>query len=139
MKTNFQVLHEPFNIHTHVKHFHYYCEVIIHRDGKIEYAVPSHEIKLFEIYARIHNISIDTAMRLLSQQNDPTEFAMHDTGCIYVWYDHLYNATNLTDEQHEALKMLLQHKCIDDKCLEDIQVYSPYYSAYELHKAACHI
>ena len=139
MRDRLQILKEPFDIHTHAENFICYCEVIVHPNGNIEYAVPSHERKLVEIYARVHNISVDDAMEILQRQDDPTEFAMHDTGCIYVWYDHLYNATNLTDKQHDALKMLLKEGCVSDGCLSDIQIYSPYYSAYELRKASSHI
>lgn len=47
-----EVLNSPFQINLHKSTFTNYLEVIIHLDGKIVYAVPSHQMKLFIIYSR---------------------------------------------------------------------------------------
>ena len=45
-----QVLQQPFDIETHKATFTNYLEVVILEDGTIEYAVPSHQEKLKQIY-----------------------------------------------------------------------------------------
>ena len=39
-----------FDYKTHKENFFYYLEVVILEDGKIVYAVPSHQEKLIELY-----------------------------------------------------------------------------------------
>ena len=39
----YEILHRPFDIETHKKHFIHYLEVMLAPDGSIHYAVPSHQ------------------------------------------------------------------------------------------------
>lgn len=136
MKDNLDVLHSAFDIDTHMKTFSYYCEVIIHPDGKIEYAVPSHERKLIAIYAKKHNISMEEAMDICREKKtDYIDYLMHDTGCMFVYYAHLYNCTNMTKAQHKALSMLITRKAVADSCLNDIRTFKPYHSSWEMIEA----
>lgn len=48
---NSQILYKPFDINTHKANFINYLEIIITKDGKIVYAIPSHANKLECIYA----------------------------------------------------------------------------------------
>lgn len=131
-----ELLYKPFNAEMHKDNFICYCEVIIHKDGLIEYAVPSHQEKLIQIYADKHLMSRDNAMDFLrQQQEDPIDLMMCDTGCIYIWYDHMHNATNLTDAQMHALTLLLNNTCICDAVLNDMQDYGSFGNAIELRKA----
>lgn len=41
-----------FDYKTHRENFTAYLEVIIFKDGHIEYAVPSHQMKLIDIYCK---------------------------------------------------------------------------------------
>lgn len=50
--TQNKILHSDFDIATHKKYFINYLEVVILEDGKVEYAVPSHQEKLVSIAAK---------------------------------------------------------------------------------------
>ena len=99
-----KVLHSEFDVKTHVDTFHYYCEVVIWPDGKIEYAVPSHTEKLLQIYCEIHGLTREEAIEDLRTKvwND-CDYVMKETGIIEVWYDYLHNETAPTDAQLKAL------------------------------------
>ena len=106
-----RVLHSPFDVETHKKTFVNYLEVIIRNDGTIEYAVPSHMIKLqkiygktmdevFEEYQHLHeNEPADVAMLL-----DPMDWLCKKTGCISVWNTGYAGIIN--DAQRKTLQML---------------------------------
>lgn len=42
-KTEDEILHEPFDIETHKRTFVNYLELVIDKDGKAMYAIPSHQ------------------------------------------------------------------------------------------------
>ena len=42
-------LYSDFDLAKHIKAYPFYTEVIIHYNGKVEYAVPSHQEKLIQI------------------------------------------------------------------------------------------
>lgn len=106
-----RVLHAPFDVETHKKTFINYLEVIIRNDGTIEYAVPSHMIKLQRIYGKTmdevfeeyqhqhENEPYDVAMLL-----DPVEWLCKKTGCISVW--ECGYAGIINDTQRKTLQML---------------------------------
>ena len=127
------LFYKPFDCQTHSDNFFYYCEVVIYPDGLIEYAVPSHERKLIAVFAKQKGMSLEEAIEFCRNFGiDYFEYLMHETGICFVWYDHLYNGTNLTKEQNKAISKLLLYKCISDECLTNIQNYEPFYSKYEL-------
>ena len=106
-----RVLHSPFDVETHKKTFINYLEVIIRNDGTIEYAVPSHMIKLQQIYGKTmdevfeeyhhqyRNEPADVAMLL-----DPIEWLCKKTECISVWESGYTGIIN--DAQRKSLQLL---------------------------------
>ena len=108
--TDQDVLHSPFNIETHKKTFIDYLEVIIRKDGTVEYAVPSHMYKLMSIFA-----GDDYDVSTISNQflNDasgltPIEWLCKKTGCISVWTNGFEGTAN--KKQIEVLKQLAAEK-----------------------------
>jgi hypothetical protein len=106
-----RVLHSPFDVETHKKTFINYLEVIIRKDGTIEYAVPSHMIKLQRIYGKTmdevfeeyqhqhENEPYDVAVLL-----DPVEWLCKKTECISVWESGYTGIIN--DAQRKSLQLL---------------------------------
>lgn len=101
-----RVLHSPFDVETHKKTFINYLEVIIHPDGTIEYAVPSHMIKLTEIYGKTSEEMFEDyyASGNVGAILDPVEWICKQTGCISVWTDGYAGHANAV--QKRALLML---------------------------------
>lgn len=145
VKNNTELLYKPFNLQNHKDNFSYYCEVVIHPNGKIEYAVPSHERKLLKVYAKQNHLTEDQAFdKAVEWGADYIDRLMHETGCVFIWYGSLYNGTNLTKKQVKAINNLIKTGCISDKCLNDIIDYSPFNTRYERlidarkHAGICH-
>lgn len=119
-----RVLESPFNAELHAKTFLCYCEVIIWPDGKIEYAIPSHNEIILKAYAQAHGLTREEAIEeaRLRYGYDAMFQIMKELGIIEVWYDNMHNETPLTDAQYEALAMLLKHGCISAKCFDSYSV-----------------
>ena len=97
------LFHQPFNIKKHAANFDNYCEVIIWPDGKIEYAVPSHQQKLIACYAQMEGISTEEAHQQCLDDYALYNTLMKKTGICQIWYDHIYNEVPLTDAQMQAI------------------------------------
>lgn len=65
--------------HTHIC----YCEAIIYPDGKITYAVPSHQQALM----RISGKTMEELWEIMPHSASPNDWLMDYTKCIAVWYD----------------------------------------------------
>lgn len=119
-----KILHSPFDVETHKQNFINYCEVIIWPDGKIEYAVPSHNEALIKAYAKQHGLSRDEAVEEARLRFGfyAIDSIMKETGIIEVWYDYLHNETPLTENQRSSLSMLLENDCISDACFNSYKV-----------------
>lgn len=108
----YEVLHSPFDINTHLKTFIGYLEIIIRSDGTIEYAVPSHMKKLAEIYGK----PLDDIFEEYFESKaglDPTEWLCAKTECIAVWYDGYTGKPN--PKQRRALLALKENKAYGGK------------------------
>ena len=99
----YEVLHKPFNVDVHKKTFINYLEVIIKPDGTIEYAVPSHMMKLTEIYGKSSTEMFDDYY-MTDMMIDPVTWICRQTGCISVWNDGYTGTANAA--QKRALLML---------------------------------
>lgn len=98
-----RILHQPFDADVHVENFINYLEVIIRNDGTIEYAVPSHVMKLREIYGKTAEQIFDEFMES-GCVLDPAEYLCQKTGCISVWNSGYVGHAN--DKQLESLRLL---------------------------------
>ena len=101
-----RVLHSPFDVEIHKKTFVNYLEVIIRSDGIIEYAVPSHMMKLTEIYGKTSNEMFEDFYKS-NGMADPVEWICDQTGCISVWNNGYAGKAN--QNQKRALLMLKSH------------------------------
>lgn len=98
-----EVLHAPFNIRTHKETFINYLEIIIKPDGTPEYAVPSHMLKLAEVYGKPWE---DVYEEFLQQRTglDGIDWLCLKTGCISVWQYRIQGLPN--DAQLATLQRL---------------------------------
>lgn len=101
-----------FDYKTHKENFTAYLEVIIFKDGHIEYAVPSHQMKLVDIYCRKNNITRDELYKIIPITEAPNDWITYNLGLIQVWYNFIRRPINITKEQEETLKRLVQEDCI---------------------------
>ena len=113
-------LYMDFHARVHGQVFIHYCEAILWPDGKVEYAIPSHDEALIKAYANKYNITRDDVIEKFRDNFDWYEQMMRDTGIVQIWYDRLYNCTNLTHEQLDALETLLKYNCISASCMSYI-------------------
>lgn len=86
-----EVLHSPFDINTHKETFTNYLEVVIHPNGTIHYAVPSHQEYLYAYLMKKWNKSREWINAIVPKAY---YFDMHiwlckESKCIMVW-DHEY-------------------------------------------------
>lgn len=102
-----------FDYKTHRKNFINYLEVIILKDGKIVYAVPSHQMKLIDIYIKENNINREDLLDTIPIEEDIICWLIYHTECVAVWYNFVYAPDNITDKQKESLRRLSNEKCID--------------------------
>lgn len=108
--TDIEVLHSKFDLETHKKTFVCYLEVIILEDGTIEYAVPSHQQKLLELYMKKYNVKREDVMDMCPPEYyfSPNEWLCKETGAISVW-DYFFIG-NYNEKQKEVLEMLKKEK-----------------------------
>lgn len=100
------VLHSPFDVEVHKRTFINYLEVIIRDNGTIEYAVPSHVMKLRSIYGKTTDEIFEEYTKESSGM-EPAEWLCDKTGCISVWTDGYAGKPN--QKQRDALIMLKNH------------------------------
>lgn len=101
-----EVLHSPFNIETHKKTFINYLEVVILKDGTVEYAVPSHQEKLVALAINKLNITRQELEDMCPQEFyfDYNVWLASLTDTICVWNDFYQGVLN--EQQRETLEKL---------------------------------
>ena len=104
-----------FDYKTHRENFTNYLEVIIFKDGHIEYAVPSHQMKLVDIYCKENNITRDELYNIIPITQSPNDWITYNLGLIQVWYNFIRRPIDITKEQEETLKRLIQEECINSE------------------------
>ena len=115
--TKQEVLKLPFNIERHNAHFINYCEVVVYPDGKVEYATPSHQEKMIEIYAKKHNITNSKAKEIFYDDIDFFDKILDDTGIVLVWYNN-FQFTKINKTQIEVLNLMKVFGCIRKEILD---------------------
>lgn len=80
-------LYSEFDIEKHKKTFQHYLEVIIDPDGKVMYAVPSHQYKLMDIACRKFDVDRKGLDNMCPHEYwcDFMRWLCNITGCIAVW------------------------------------------------------
>lgn len=93
-----EILHGPFDVRVHKRSFIGYLEVIIKPDGTVEYAVPSHAMKLASIYGKTMDEVFEEYMNDKAGM-DPVEWLCSKTGCISVWLNGYAGKANSTQKR----------------------------------------
>lgn len=80
-------VYQQFNIDRHAATYVNYLEVIVRQDGKVEYAVPSHQEKLIAIAMEKFNKTRDEISAMCPEDKyfDFMSWLCDITDCISVW------------------------------------------------------
>lgn len=82
-----KVLHSDFDIETHKKTFINYLEVVITYDGKVHYAVPSHQEFAIQLAMKMYGI---TREQIYNFKGDLTDLCK----CAFVRSNQVYGYIN---------------------------------------------
>ncbi|HOA80515.1 MAG TPA: hypothetical protein PKK61_05555 [Defluviitaleaceae bacterium] len=93
--------------HKHIN----YCEAIIHKDGSVEYAEPSHVEKLINVTGENRNVVYNK----IPIYEFPIYWLVEYTGCVSVWYEGHITPKDCTDKQIQSLNKLINNKIILNK------------------------
>lgn len=106
----YDVLHNKFDIETHKRTFVNYLEVVILEDGTIEYAVPSHQEKLVNIYMKKYNITREEVINRCPEEYyfNYTEWLCDETKAVAVWDYFIQGQCN--EKQQSVLELLRKEK-----------------------------
>lgn len=106
-------LRSEFNIDDHNKTFFNYFEAVIDREGKVYYAVPSHQEKVIEMVCDELFITRDELSDMCPKEYyfDFLRWMLSLTGLVAVWTDFFMdaggiNGVRINDKQKEMLKEL---------------------------------
>ena len=104
-----KVLHSDFDIETHKEAFVNYLEVVIREDGKIEYAVPSHQEKLIAIATAKLAVTRKQLLDMCPPEYmfDFNRWLCGITNCVSVWNDFYMGTPN--EVQQWVLQNLKYH------------------------------
>lgn len=96
------------DIDTFIKEHHHinYCECIIHKDGLIEYAVPSH----VEMLIKITGEDRDVIYYKMPIDASPIIWLIEYTGCIAIYTNAYLKPKISTKEQEFTLQKLINSK-----------------------------
>lgn len=99
-------LHSEFDIKQHKSHYINYLETIIDPNGKVHYAVPSHQQFMEQYLCKIRNITKQQLCELVPPEYyfDYMTWLCQETGCIAVWNDYYYGKAN-DAQKHMLLKL----------------------------------
>lgn len=102
------VLNSPFDIEVHKKTFINYLEIVILEDGMIEYAIPSHMLKVTDILAKQWNVTRRGVSDLCPPKYyfEYGEWLCRKAKTIMVWNNFFRGDPN--DKQVETLVMLMR-------------------------------
>jgi hypothetical protein len=106
MDEHIKVLRGKFDAKTHSKTFINYLEVVIHEDGTIEYAIPSHQEKLIAIAMKQLSVSRDELAAMCPPEFyfDFITWLCQITRCLSVWTEGYIG--HPSTKQKEALNRL---------------------------------
>lgn len=100
-------LHSDFDIEQHKKTFIHYLEVVIDENGKIMYAVPSHQEKQIVLACEKLNVTREELNATCPQEYyfDIMTWFCKMSGTCAVW-ERFIKANKLTQQQIKTLQML---------------------------------
>lgn len=103
-------VYSDFDIDQHRKTFIHYLEVVIDENGKIIYAVPSHQEKLISLSCEKMNITREELNAMCPQEYyfDFMTWLCKVSGACAVW-DNFIQCDKLAEQQIRALQMLKEN------------------------------
>ena len=103
-------LYSEFDIEQHKKTFIHYLEVVIDENGKIMYAVPSHQEMLIRLACEKLNITREELNTMCPKEYycDFMDWLCKISGACAVW-ERFIKADRLTEKQVKALQMLREN------------------------------
>lgn len=112
------VLRSSFSVEVHKATFINYLEVVILEDGTIEYAVPSHQLKVTDIIAKARNITREQVADLCPPEHygGYTEWLCKEAKTLMVWNDFYFGRPN--EAQLQSLIMLMTEKLYKGERIE---------------------
>lgn len=101
-------LYSEFDIKKHKETFVNYLEVLILPNGKVVYAVPSHQAKAEELAANRRHQTVQQLRDSCPPEHygDYLEWLLFITGACAVWNNKVVSAFPLTEQQNNKLKLL---------------------------------
>lgn len=103
-------LYCDFDVKLHSAKYPHYLEVVMFPDGKVEYAVPSHQEKLIKISCDKLGVSREELYAMIPREYycDVITWLCNVTGCISIWTDRYETSDTdpVTDSQKKMLKEL---------------------------------
>ncbi len=106
MKEKYSV-YSDFSVEQHKQTFIHYLEVIINKDGKIMYAVPSHQEKMIRLACEKLNVTREQLNELCSKEYyfDLMTWLSKISGACAVWENQIMG-DKFSEEQIRALQVL---------------------------------
>lgn len=103
-------LHSDFDAEQHEKTFIHYLEVVIDENGKIMYAVPSHQEMLIKLACEKLNVTREELNAMCPQEYyfDLMTWLCKVSGACAVW-ENFIQYDSLTEQQIRALQMLKEN------------------------------
>lgn len=100
-------LYSEFDVEKHKETYTHYLEVVIDADGKIMYAVPSHQEKMIALACEKLNVTRDELNAMCPKEYycDFITWLSMISGAVAVW-ENFTMGYKYTDAQIESLKML---------------------------------
>lgn len=99
-------VYSSFDADKHAQTFINYLEVVIHHDGLVEYAVPSHQEKMISIACKRFGVSREELLDSLRNEFDFLRALCDASACISVWTDFCVTGSSVTNKQALRLKDL---------------------------------
>ena len=104
-------IYSDFSIKKHKQKFINYLEVIIHEDGSVHYAIPSHQEYMIRYACRKLSCSKQHLFDMCPEEYyfDYMRWLCMITGCVAVWSNNVLYHT-LTEQQKDTLRTLVKEE-----------------------------
>lgn len=105
-------VYSEFDIEKHAKTFVNYLEVIITPDGKVHYAVPSHQQYLINMLCKKYYCTNEQLQKLIPQEYyfDVLTWLLNETKCVSVWNTFYRGKPN--QAQQKTIDLLIEKQLL---------------------------
>lgn len=106
-------IYSEFDIEKHKETFINYLEVIVHEDGEVCYAIPSHQEYLIKLGCELLECDRDTFFNLCPEEYycDYMRWLCGVTKCVSVWTQGYicFESPKISDRQKEVLQSFIDN------------------------------